>query len=106
MAGGRQIDLLAVFTQAGLTLSKQAVNQWVKNGGDLPTDRIWQLRRLRPEWFRRSAMAKMPPSYPKPKRQTTAAIEKARKARGKPSKLTPKGPPFRPKTYGDPETSI
>jgi hypothetical protein len=45
-------------------------------------------------------------TYPKPKRETTEGLEKARKARGKPSKLTPKGPPFRQKSQGNPETQL
>ncbi len=94
-----------MFETWGYPISKQAVSLWVKNG-KMPEVWILRLKFMRPHWFRRKSMAKVEKtSYPKPKRQTTEGLNKARKARGKPSKLT-KGPPFRPGNNGTPDTAI
>jgi len=103
-AGGRPYHLRDLFIEHGEPISKQAINRWVRTG-EIPARRILQLQKFKPQWFKRSAMASIK-NFPKPKRQTTEAIEKARKARGKPTKLNPKGPPFRARVNGDPEEKL
>ena len=50
-------------------------------------------------------MATKKTSYPAPKRQKPDLLNKARKSRGKPSKLTP-SPPFVPVSNGNPDSAI
>jgi hypothetical protein len=50
LAGGEQKDLLAVFLDAGIPVTKQAVSKWAKVG-ELPYRRQIEIMRLRPEWF-------------------------------------------------------
>lgn len=47
LAGGTLADLAAVFVPP---LTRQAVSKWGKN---LPPLRVYQLKELRPAWFRR-----------------------------------------------------
>lgn len=104
LAGGQQKDLLQVFLRGRFSLSKQSVSLWVKSG-KIPAVREWQLRSLKPRWFNGEHMAGKIKQYPKPKRSTPKQ-EQARRKRGKPSKLTPQGPPFRPGEGGTPDTAI
>ena len=104
LAGGRQADLVRVFCEAGYGISKQAVSLWVTNDR-MPDAWRWRLAGIKPKWFRRSKVAKVK-NFPKPKKSTEAGVPGASKKRSKGSKMAPKGPPFRPKVYGDPETQL
>ncbi len=106
LAGGTQAHLQAVFKAGRFEISKQAISLWVRKGV-LPPRRELQLRRLRPWWFRRrNGMVKNPkPRQPPANLASAPGIRKVRKG-GAAKKKPTIGPPFRPKTYGDPETQI
>jgi len=105
---GSQTRLHAIFVKGGFKISKQAVSLWAAAGG-LPPKRELQLRRLRPWWFkRRNGMIRDPkPKQPPDNLAAAPGIRKVRKG-GAMKKRRPeaKGPPFRPKVYGDPESTI
>jgi hypothetical protein len=57
LAGGSRAQLRLIFEQRGFRLSRQAIYLWFKNG-EIPPDRIAQLRLLRPAWFRNNGKGK------------------------------------------------
>jgi hypothetical protein len=57
LAGGSRAQLRLIFEQRGFRLTRQAIYLWFKNG-EIPPDRIAQLRLLRPRWFRNNGTGK------------------------------------------------
>jgi hypothetical protein len=104
---GSQARLHAIFWRAGYFITKQAISLWAVKG-EIPPKRQLQLRQMRPWWFKRRAngMVKNPkPKQPPANLASAPGIRKIRRG-GRKGKPATQGPPFRPKTYGDPETQI
>ena len=51
LAGGTRAKLIAVFASHGFDLSRQAISLWFR-AGQIPKDRVAQLRLMRPRWFK------------------------------------------------------
>ena len=106
LAGGEQKHLVALFRSAGYPCAKQTVSVWVKNGR-MPQLREFQLREIRPEWFKERSMAKKKVvTNPKPRRPPNNLASAKGVPTMKGTKVNIKGPPFRPDLSGTPETKI
>jgi len=104
-AGGRQVDLIRVFADGGIRVTKQSVSDWCK-AGKFPALRQYQLRTICPKWFRNGVPMPKPVKNPKPRLPPANLASSKAKPRGKGSKMNPKGAPFRPGVNGDQDTKI
>lgn len=95
------------MARRGIVVSKQAVSLWAKEDR-LPARRELQLQRIRPWWYEGEGNGVAQMKTPRTKKKPPANLRESQRkgGRGGKRKAKPEGPPFLPKTYGDPETQI